>query len=122
MATDKQRARRRAQRATAKAVKENRTQLPKAVTKPQARARTVNALETLTGKRPMPEEGTWESKELARQGSLSRYGKADPRFEAAFKRYWYHRKEINMGPDAVTYEEGNESDRDDSEDENTDEN
>jgi hypothetical protein len=111
MATDKQRARRRAQRATAKAVKENRAQLPKAVTKPQARARTVNALEMLSGKRPMPEPGTWEAKEAARQASLSRYGKADPRFEAAFKKYWYHFKDAPDKPKA----EGEK-------DENTDEN
>jgi hypothetical protein len=71
----------------------------------------------LNGQNPMPAKGSAESKNLASLASFASRGRADPRFEAAFSRYWYHNKEINFGPDAVTYEEGNEADYDEDSDE-----
>jgi hypothetical protein len=73
-------------------------------------ARVNWANDVMSGREPMPAPGTAEAKNLASLASYASRGQADPRFEAAFSRYWYHNKEANMGPDAETYEEGNEND------------
>jgi hypothetical protein len=78
------------------------------------------ANDVMAGREPMPAPGTAEAKNLASLASYSSRGQADPRFEAAFSRYWYHFKEANMGPDAVTYEEGNENDVMEGDDEDSD--
>jgi hypothetical protein len=47
----------------------------------------------MNGRQPMPAPGTLEARNLASIASFSAHGQADPRFEAAFSRYWYHFKE-----------------------------
>lgn len=61
-----------------------------------------------------------ERAQLARAASLASWGKADPRYEEAFKSLWYHSKGGNEvsesnSDDADRYEEGAEWDADDSE-------
>jgi hypothetical protein len=46
----------------------------------------------MSGRQPMPAPGTAEAKNLASIASFAAHGQADPRFEAAFSRYWYHFK------------------------------
>jgi hypothetical protein len=48
----------------------------------------------------MPAPGTLEARNLASIASFSAHGQADPRFEAAFSRYWYHFKEAQT-PDEI---------------------
>ena len=94
MATPEQRARRKAQRATARAVKERRRQLPRGVTERARVAPTEHARAILRGEieEPAPDRHNMESRSLARQASLARWGKADAEF-AAFEHHFYkHRK------------------------------
>ena len=78
------------QRATAKAVRERRTQLPKSTT---GRARLAPHLYiegVANGTIAEPAKGSPESKLLARAASLSYHHKADPAYLAAFQQYFYH--------------------------------
>lgn len=52
----------------------------------------------MRGDEPMPDPGTMEARNLARLASQARWGKADPRFEAAFAQYFYHKRE-QVNPD-----------------------
>jgi hypothetical protein len=113
VATPEQRARRRAQRATAKAVRERRRQLPASIT---ARARAASpdyGHDVIAGVQPEPAPGTPEARSLARLGSLARYGKADPAF-LVFEKFYYHKPNASMGP---PIEDEDESAQDDEEDE-----
>jgi hypothetical protein len=69
-------------------------------------ARVNWANDVMSGRIAMPEPGTLEAKNLASLASYSAHGQADPRFEAAFSRYWYHFKEAQSQADA--YEENDE--------------
>jgi hypothetical protein len=119
MATDAQRARRRAQRATAKAVRENRAKikarikperrLPETTTRKARLAATEYGYRVLDGREPRPAVGSKDGRQLARLASFAHNGKADDAFKA-FDIYFYHNKEQNFGPDAETYEEGNTRD------------
>jgi hypothetical protein len=100
MATPEQRLRRRAQRDTAARVKAARQPhakyqkvLPKSITEPYRKRLAAHAYDVMAGRAPAPAKGTLEARQLARLASLARHGKADPRFEAAFKQYWYNDKE-----------------------------
>lgn len=95
MATDEQRARRRAQRENAANVRQKRyTPVISKGTKAGARAaRAAYADAVLAGREPYPAQGSREAKNLARMAALARHGKADPKFEAAFSRYWYHKND-----------------------------
>ena len=101
-----------AQRATARAVREQRTRLPVSINRGYQQARMDWAHAVMRGDIPMPAPGTMEAKNLASLAGKASWGKADPAFERAFSKYWYHHKEQNMGPDADRYEEGDESDAD----------
>lgn len=114
MATEAQRARRRAQRATAARVRNKQTILPKSITGGVSRARVQWATDVYEGRIPEPSPGTPEARQLARMASLARWNKADPKF-AVFEKYFYRNKEQNMGPEAQTYEEGNTADVEDDE-------
>lgn len=92
MATAEQRARRRAQRETAKAVKEHRRQLPSGIRERVREAMFNYGHRVLAGEESRPEKGTPEAKQLARLASLARWNKADPEFEA-FEEYFYKNKE-----------------------------
>jgi hypothetical protein len=119
MATDAQRARRRAQRATAKAVRENKARikakkevvrhLPKGTTARARRAAIEYGHKVLNGQEPRPAIGSKDGNQLARLASYAHKGKADEAFKV-FDIYFYHNKEQNFGPDAQTYEEGNQND------------
>lgn len=93
MPTPEQRARRAAQRATARAVKERRRQLPRNITKKAIEAPIEHARAILRGEiaEPSPDRFDPESRSLARLASLARWGKADPDFEA-FERHFYRRR------------------------------
>jgi hypothetical protein len=93
MATEAQRARRRAQRATAARVRNKTTILPRSFTKPSRLAQERYANDVIAGREPAPQEMSPEAKQLARMASLASWGKADPRFEIAFAQYWYHDKD-----------------------------
>ncbi len=57
----------------------------------------------LSGNEPMPAMGTPEARQLARNASYAKWGKADPRFLAAFEQYFYHdekRKDLQNQADA----------------------
>jgi hypothetical protein len=119
MATKEQRARRRAQRETAKRVKANRaksaseriTVIPKSFKKQARLANEAYARQVLAGNIPKPGQESQEGRMLARLASNARHGKADKRF-SRFEEYWYHNKAQNFGAEAQTYEEGNMRDVD----------
>lgn len=62
-------------------------------------ARVNYANDVMSGREPMPAPGSAEAKNLASLASYSAYGLADPRFEAAFSRYWYHFKDAQTPAD-----------------------
>lgn len=100
MASAEQRSRRRAQRETAKAVRQARQTGQKyqprisRATRSAVRQGQINyAQRVLDGTEKEPAKGTPQSKELARVAGWSAAGKADPRFEAAFAKHWYHFKD-----------------------------
>jgi hypothetical protein len=64
----------------------------------------------------MPAPGSAEAKNLASLASYSAHGQADPRFEAAFSRYWYHFREAQT-PAEEEYEESEETDDEDTDSE-----
>jgi hypothetical protein len=81
-----------AQRATAKAVREKRAQLPTSF-KTRAKATRESYLQgVLNGSIPRPEKRSAEGNSLASAAGKARWGKADKVYEAAFKGYWYHNK------------------------------
>lgn len=100
MATDAQRARRRAQRETAQYVRESRaykktgkrppSRLGKSITQPSREAQARYAYSVINGTEPYPAKRTKEGDQLARMASFASRGKADPAFYAAFQQYFYH--------------------------------
>lgn len=92
--------RRAAQRRTARIVRQNRELAREQQTRivdlnirrRVFQARQDYAMRVMRGQEPMPTQGTLEAKNLASIASFSAHGQADPRFEAAFSRYWYHFK------------------------------
>lgn len=62
-------------------------------------ARVNYANDVMSGREPMPAPGSAEAKNLASLASFSAHGLADPRFEAAFSRYWYHFKDAQTPAD-----------------------
>lgn len=62
--------------------------------------------------------GRISDNEKARQASYASRGQADPRYEEAWSKHWYHNKEQpTSGNEADRYEEGDENDTDDEESE-----
>jgi hypothetical protein len=122
MATAEQRARRRAQRETAKSVKafarakregrEPPRRLPIAVTKQAREAATKYGHRVLNGEDPYPAKRTAEGNQLARLASLASHGKADPAFIPAFQQYWYHYKEHEPDEADEEYEYDEDEDED----------
>lgn len=56
-------------------------------------------------------QGSPEAKQLARYASYASWGKADPRYEAAFGQYWYHNRSGSYADEAdeeYDYEEDEE--------------
>jgi len=76
-------------------------------------ARVNWANDVMSGREPMPAPGTAEAKNLASLASYSAHGQADPRFEAAFSRYWYHFKEAQTPADEEEMGEEMEEETDD---------
>jgi hypothetical protein len=89
---DAARARRRAQRENVKARAEGRLRLEN-VTHRARQARRDYADRVIAGTEPMPEMGSKESKNLASLASKASRGKADPRYEKAFAKFWYHKND-----------------------------
>lgn len=96
MATEAQRARRRAQRATARAVREKRTQLPPSVTR-QAKQSREDYIDYL---RAHPEAiGPQDHKELARRASYAQWEEkkpgmhpnANPADATEWAQFFYHK-------------------------------
>src|SRR5215469_16098893 len=81
--------RRRAQRQVAKIVRENR-QLKR---EQQTRLIQQNIRQGVWQARVNYAQASAEGKNLASIASFAAHGQADPRFEAAFSRYWYHFKD-----------------------------
>lgn len=94
MATDAQRARRRAQRATAAAVRDRRRQLPAHITRAAINAPIDFGQRVIDGDtdEPAPDRHNPESRQLARLASLAKYGKAPAEFLDAFESHFYHNK------------------------------
>lgn len=105
MATDEQRARRRAQRATAARVREKKaggkyTPVVPRSTRAAVRAgREAYANAVIAGQIDYPEKRSREANNLASLASKASWGKADPRYEAAFSRYWYHKSDEDNDAD-----------------------
>lgn len=98
---DAARARRRAQKETAKALKDNRLRLG-TMNRGVQKARRAYADRVIAGTEEMPEAGTKEAKNLGSIASKARWGKADVKYEKAFSKFWYHKDdqkdEIDMVP------------------------
>lgn len=117
--------RRAAQRRTARIVRQNRALRREQQTRivdlniRQAvfQARASYAADVMAGREPMPVPGSAESKNLAAMASYASRGQADPRFEAAFSRYWYHFKEAQTPADDEIEVEIIEDDDEDYDDE-----
>lgn len=70
--------------------------MPPAVRQNIFQSRVDYANRVIAGDEPMPAAGTAEANNLASMASFAAWGRADPRFEAAFSRYWYHlKKQVN---------------------------
>lgn len=91
MARDTSRAR--AQRRTAKAVREKRRQLPPSFSKRARQTHEEYLQWLLEHPEAKPAKDSLEGRALARKASLSRWGKADPRYKEAWKEYWYRKDE-----------------------------
>jgi hypothetical protein len=83
---------RRTRREVAKAVRERRRILPRSYTTKARKAPSEYAERVLRGEEPRPEKGTAEGRQLARMGSYSRLGRANPEFFPAFRDYFYHKE------------------------------
>jgi hypothetical protein len=118
MATDAQRARRRAQREIAKVVRENKARkkagikpvriLPPTTTKTAREAPAKYGYSVLNGTNPYPVKESKEGNQLARLASLASHGKADPAFLAAFQQYFYHDENHTDNDDLDEYDEDGE--------------
>lgn len=121
MATAEQRARRRAQRETAKSVRENKarikarqkpiSRLPKSTTKLAREAATKYGYRVINGEEPYPAKRTPEGNQLAHLAGKARWGKADPIFLTAFQQYFYHdekRQESDEADEEFEYEDEDE--------------
>jgi hypothetical protein len=108
--------RRAAQRRTARIVRANRERpreqqiriIDIGVRRAVFQARMDYANRVLNGQEPMPQPGTAEANNLASLASYGAHGQADPQFEAAFNRYWYHFKNAQNEADiedTADYEE-----------------
>jgi hypothetical protein len=93
MASEEQRARRRAQRELAKSVREHRRHiLPGSMKGTAARkANLAYADGVLNGTIPQPAKGTLESRMLARLASQSQWGQIDPKYQA-LSNHFYKKK------------------------------
>ena len=87
------RARARAQRATARAVKERRRQLPQRVTQRATETRRAYLERMLANpsQRPEPDRNNPLSRSLAREAGKASWHKADERY-LDFSNHWYHKK------------------------------
>jgi hypothetical protein len=94
MATDEQRARRRAQRELAKARQQKRTGI-EGMSKAYRKKRLSYADSIIAGETPAPDPSkrNAETNNLASLAGKARHGKADPKYIAAFKQYWYHKND-----------------------------
>lgn len=115
MASAEQRARRRAQRATAKALKEKKYQprVSKAIRRAVFQGQLDYAERVRTGQEPRPDKGTPEGNELARVASYADHGKAPVKYVAAFRDYWYHDRD--KGNEADIEDEADYEDEEDEE-------
>lgn len=93
-----------AQRATAKAVREHRTQLSKSVTSRAIAVRENYLRGVLNGTIPEPPAGSKERHSLARAAAKAAWGKADPAYEAAWSKFWYHNKD-NWNSETSRYDD-----------------
>jgi hypothetical protein len=99
MATNEQRARRRAQRETAKRVKEGRATgkykpvIPRGIRASVRASREQYGRDVIAGREPYPPKNSAEGRNLASLAGKARHGKADPIFEQKFKQYWYHKND-----------------------------
>jgi hypothetical protein len=108
MASRDQRALNRARRAARASARGEKRVLPKAFTKRAIAAPREYVEAVYSGRIPEPAAGTAESRLLGRYASYARWSKADPGYEAAFAKYWYHVNDGNN--DADRYEEGDVTD------------
>lgn len=88
-----------AQRATARAVREHRTQLPASINRGVQLARRDYADRVMRGEEPDPQQGSLEARNLASLAGKARWGKADPAYETAFAKYWYHLRDESREED-----------------------
>ena len=105
MASEQARARRRAQRATAKAVRANRRQLPRQTTQ-RARETRREYLERMLAhpeQRPV-DKSSPEGKSLAREAGLARWHKSDARY-LDFQDYWYHKNDEDSEDEQDFYDD-----------------
>ena len=75
------------------------------------------ASDVMSGREPMPAQGTAEAKNLASLASYASRGRADPRFEAAFSQYWYHFKDAQTPADEEEMPPEDDEDEDSSSEE-----
>ena len=87
-------------RANARAIARGGSHLPRSITSRALQTRRDYMNNVMEGKIPMPAPGTPEARSLARAAALAKENRlkgthpgADPRWEGAFKHYWYHNKE-----------------------------
>lgn len=98
----------RARRAARASARGEKRVLPKAFTTRAIAAPQEYVRKVYSGQIPEPAAGTSESRLLGRYASYARWSKADPGYEKAFNKYWYH---VNDGnDDADRYEEGDATD------------
>lgn len=90
-------------RANARAIAQGRAHLPASITNRAKAVRKDYLQRVLDGDIPRPPKRSKEGDSLAAAASKARWGKADPRYEGAFKDYWYHGKnadkELSSGDD-----------------------
>lgn len=122
MATDEQRARRRAQRATAQRVRgvgKYTPVIPRSTRAAVRAGREAYARDVIAGREPYPPKNSPEGRNLASLAGKARWGKADPVYERAFSRYWYHKNDEKNNDadveDNADYESDTDSDDEDSE-------
>jgi hypothetical protein len=107
MATEAQRARRRAQRATAIRVRNKQTILPESYRTRIRQSRVEQGYRWVNGIDPMPAKDSVGARIAAQLAGLARWGKADPVFEQAFAQYWYHDDKLPEpdNDDEIDYDE-----------------
>lgn len=108
----------RAQRQTAARVRQFRETkqyekvLPKSITSRAIRTREDYLQGVLSGQIPEPASGSDEEKSLASAASKARWGKADPRYEAAWSKFWYHHRESSNPNEDEEYRDDDGDDED----------